>query len=54
LLFEKKVKEFLIRSEKIKKQYTGKKMLDRLYVNRQQEIAEMGDIKNKADYSAPS
>ncbi len=44
LLFQKKVEEFLISSNKVKDTYKGRDMLNKLYELRQNEIAEMGDI----------
>ncbi|RMB57324.1 hypothetical protein EAX61_11285 [Dokdonia sinensis] len=44
LLFEKKVAEFLISKNKIKDQYEGKKMLDKLAILSTEETREMGDI----------
>lgn len=44
LLFRKKVEEYMIRAEQIKKDFTGKDMLDELLKNQQNETAEMGDI----------
>lgn len=44
LLFQKKVEEFLIRERKIRKQFSGKEMLDLIYKLRQTETGEMANI----------
>ena len=44
LLFRKKVEEFLIREEEIKKTSEGEDMLNKMVALRQNEAAEMGDI----------
>lgn len=44
LLFRKKVEEFMLRAQSIKKQYEGREMLNKLVINQQNETAEMGDI----------
>lgn len=44
LLFQKKVEEFLIRERDIRKQFSGKKMLDLIYKLRQTETGEMANI----------
>jgi len=44
LLFRKKVEEYLVREEKIKKTTTGEAMLHKMVALRQNEAAEMGDI----------
>src|SRR6056300_889256 len=44
LLFQKKVEEFLIREKDIRKQFSGKEMLDLLYKLRITETGEMANI----------
>ena len=43
-MFENKVEEFLIRSEKIKKEFQGRKMFEMLYTLQARETAEMDNI----------
>ncbi|MBT0608679.1 hypothetical protein [Aequorivita echinoideorum] len=44
LLFKKKVEEFLIRAQKIEKEYTGKEKLDMLLALQMEETREMNNI----------
>ncbi|WP_228851587.1 hypothetical protein [Aegicerativicinus sediminis] len=49
-LFEKKVEEFLIKSEKVKENYSGKEMLDQLFILQKQESMDMGNILTNLQY----
>lgn len=44
LLFRKKVEEFILRAEDIKRNYKGREMLNKLLINQKNETAELGNI----------
>ena len=49
-LFEKQVEEFLIEAEEVKNNYTGKEMLDQLFILQNQETAAMRNILTNPQY----
>lgn len=50
ILFEKKVEEYLIREEKIHKQFVGKEKLDLIYKLRKAETMEMRNILTQPQF----
>lgn len=49
-LFKKKVEEFLLKAEDIKRQLTGKEKLDALYLLQTEEAKYMQDILTQTQY----